>query len=515
MRTLLILSVAACAAERAPQLDRERVLLGPIPLKRQLAWVDSALDRVIAIDVPDGSAPRVLTWRIGRRPIFAAPTPAGDHLLVITRGAEALERGRVDEPPRLWSVDLTDPDAEPVAYAIGSPFDRLAIAADSSLAVAHFSASGPDGEGFFRNPNELAFVDLTRPPDDANPTSKTIRSFGAAPIGLALSPRMTVPGAADATPRIFAFVLAANAATIVGASHPASDEVSIRLDAAGANPVPRELVFAPDTATAYVRSDGARDVLEIALVGDAPGSNDYRPILAELGAGAAPSDIAVFDDPDGRRFILATAPARRELVIIDAATAQFRTVATPDPIDRIAVFGTTAVLAQLVAGAPRIHAIELARVHDPLARLDLRTVQLARPVRDLAPVPGRALALLVHDDARTVLGLLDVAAGTVAPLEGVGRLDSFAFTPAGETLAGTTTAVPRVGLLDLSNLHPTDVRLDYLPRAVYALATGALIVDHGDPFGRATVIPDPASGREAATVLSGFLLADLLDEEAP
>ncbi len=529
MRTLLSLSlfaVVACTAERPRAIDRDRVLIGPVPLKRQLAWIDSALDRVVAIDARDDGEPSVHAWGIGRRPVFGAPTPAGDRILVVTRGEEALERGQIDEDPILWSVDVTDPKSKPIGYPVSSPFDRIAVSVDSGIAVAYFSEAGPDAEGFFRNPNELAFIDLTQPPSETNPTIKTIRSFGSAPAGIVLSPRMAVPGAEDASERIFAFVLARNIVTIVDASHPDRDEVTIRLDGAGANVLPRELVFAPNTATGYMRSDGARDVLELVLVNDPPSAanpkaNDYHPILAELGAGGAPSDIAVFDTASGIRYVLASTPATRELVIIDADTAQFRTVDTPDPIDRIVVFpgndepATTAILAQIGAPMPRVHSLSLVGIGDPLARLDLETIEVGEPVRDLSPVPGRNLAMMVHDDNRTVLGMLDVQYGSVSPLQGIGRLDTYAFTPAGDFLVGTTTGVPRLGMLDLSNLHPTDLRLDYAPRQVYALANGALIVDHGDSFGRATVIPSTASSRKDAHVLSGFLLAGLLDQESP
>ncbi len=526
MRTLLLITLlGACAADRPPAIDRDRVLLGPVPLKRQLAWIDSALDRVVAIEATDSGEPEVHSWRIGRKPVFAAPTPDGEHLLVVTRGEEALARGQVDEDPMLWSIDITNPNSKPVAYQVSSPFDRIAVSADSGIAVAYFSEAGPDAEGFFRNPNELAFVDLTQPPTEGNPTIKTVRSFGSAPSGVVLSPRMAIPGAADASERIFAFILARNILTVVDASHPGRDEVSIRLDGAGTNVLPRELVFAPNTATAYMRSDGARDVLEVVLNFDppdeSPTANDYHPTLAELGAGGAPSDIAVFDNAAGIRYVLAATPSTHEIVIIDADTAQFRKVDTPDPIDRIVIFpggdapATTAVLAQIGAPMPRVHALPLIDVQNPLARLDLDTIDVGEPVRDLSPVPGRDLAMMVHDDNRTVLGMLDVAYGSVSPLQGIGRLDTYAFTPAGDFLVGTTNDVPRVGMLELSNLHPTDLRLDYPPRQVYTLSNGALIVDHGDPFGRATVIPSTASERRDAHVLSGFLLANVLGQESP
>ena len=519
---VFIALAAGCDLDQPIELGRPRALVGPIPLKEHVAWADSALDQVVAIDV--AAAPEVQRWPIGRRPVYAAPTPAGDRLLVVTRGEEALARGQIDQDPILWNVNLADPGSEPVPYAVGSPFDRIAVAADGSRAVAYFSAAGPDAENFFRNPNELAFIDLTAPPGPENPVLKTIRSFGSTPIGIVLSPPMAVPGAEDASLRIFAFVLAHNVVTVIDATHPTTNEVSIRLDGAGTNVLPQELVFAPNTATAYMRSDGARDVLEIVIMSDPPplddpAYNDFRPLLAELGAGGAPSDIAVFDDVTGRRFVLAATPATREIVVIDADTAQFRTVATPDPIDRIVVFPTAAapahraVFAQIGSSQNRIHAMQLDAVADPLARLDVDTIEVGERVRELVPVPGRDLAMIVHDDNRTVLGLLDVAFGSVSPLQGIGRLDSYAFTATGDYLVGATSGFARLGLLELDNLHPTDLRLDDAPDRVFALANGTIVVDHGDPFGRVTIVPSTAAERADARVLSGFLLADLLAED--
>jgi hypothetical protein len=334
---MLLLLLVGCA-ERDPAFDRPRLITGPVPLKDQIAYVDGALDRVVLVDVSD-TAPVVHTVDVGRRPIWAVPTPAKDRLLVITRGEEALARGQVDEEPALWVVNVDEPSEPAARFEIGSPFDRIAVSTDGALAIAHFSESGPDAEGFFRNPNELAIVDLV----DGGVTLKTLRSFGSAPTAVVLSPPMLVPGAADTSARVFAFVLAQDRVTILDATHPSSAEVTIRLDTAGDSVSPREVVFAPDSSTAYLRSDGARDVLEVELVSDPPAAdaadaNDYRPVLAELGAGGGPSDIAVYDDVDGKRFVLASTPNTREVVVIDADTGQFVRVPTEDPIDRIILF---------------------------------------------------------------------------------------------------------------------------------------------------------------------------------
>ena len=517
------LATGACVPERDPAFDRPRTIAGPVPLKDRVAYVDGALDRVVLVDA-DAAAPLVHTVPVGRRPIWAAPTPDRAHLLVITRGEEALGRGQVDEDPTLWVVDVANPATPPIAYDIGSPYDRVAVSADGPRAVLHFSEAGADSEGFFRNPNELAFVDLTRPPAADNPVIKTLRSFGSTPSQVVLSPPMAIPGADDPTPRTFAFVLALDRVTVVDATHPERDEVTIRLDQAGQAVDPQEIVFAPNAATAYLRSDGARDVLEVVLGNDPPAAdatnaNDYRPVLAELGAGGGPSDIAVYDGVDGRRFVLATTPATSELVVIDADTAQFVRVPVPDPVDSITLFpddpdqpARKAVLATLASPRERVHVLDLDGIDEDLIPREVDTVVAGAPVRAVEPVPNRELALLVHDDQRTVLGLLDVAYGSVSPLQGVARLDSYAFTPGGDYLVAATRDLPRLGLLALDNLHPSDLRLDDTPDRVFALPDGAIYVDHADPLGRATIIPGPSASRDESVVLSGFLLAGLLEE---
>jgi hypothetical protein len=523
MRLLcLFAAVAGCWEDDRPtQWDRTRAVLGPIPLQTQVAYIDSALDRVTLISLAD-TEPVITHSHIGRNALYAIPSPDRQQLFVITRGEEAVKKGQIDQPPLFWVVDAQHPLVKPVAYQIGSPFDRIAVSPDSTVAIAYFSGGGVDAAGFFRNPNELAVIDLTRPPNDTdNPTLDTIRSFGATPQGIALSPPMVVPGAADPTPRTFAFVLESNNLTVLDATHPARTDISIRLQLGATPVIPREIVFAPNSASAYVRSDNARDVLQVLLEPDVPAdptSNDYRPLLAELGAGGGPTDIAVYDDPTLHRFLLASTPNTGELVVIDADTAQFRSIAIADPIDRIELFPAgmsaphQALLASIGAELGRLHVVDLDNIQNPLTQARVHDIVLDQPVRDVVPVPQRNLALVVHDDARTVLGLLDLSTLSTSPLLGVGRLDSYDFSPDGSYLIGATANIARIGFVELDNLHPSDLRLDDLPAHVVSTENGKIFVDHADVLGRATVIPSPTATRADAIVISGFLTTDLLDE---
>ncbi|CAN5870692.1 hypothetical protein BH11MYX2_BH11MYX2_23560 [soil metagenome] len=520
----LLLAVSACAwsDDRPLAWDRDRDVLGPIQLKNKVAYVDSALDRVTMIDLATDDT-HISTAHIGRRAIHAMASADRHQLYVVTRGEEKIEKGMIDQPPLFWSISADDPEAEPIAYEIDSPFDRLAISPDNSTAIAYFSAAGPDAAGFFRNPNELAIIDLTRPPGDDNPTLKTIRSFGSVPEGVTLSPPMAVSGSA---PRTFGFILSENNLTVLDVSHPERREISIRLDLGGPPVTPKEIVFAKSTASAYVRSDNARDVLQVLLqptTPDGAGGNDFAPVLAELGAGGGPTDIAVYDDANGKRYVLAATPNTGEVVVIDADTAQFRSVPVADPIDRILLFPTSddenplppdkALFASIAAKTKRVEVLDLTHITDPLTQASVRTITLDNPVRDMIAVPCREMAMLVHDDARTVLGLLDMNTESTSPLLGVGQLDTYDFSPDGSYLIGATPNVARVGFVALENLHPTSFRLDDPPKRVVSTTNGKIFVDHGDPLGRATIIPSTEATRDDAHVLSGFLTVDLLDQE--
>jgi hypothetical protein len=520
--TLFLLLLAACWEDDRPVMwERQRQVLGPIPMKSQVAYVDSALDRVTLLNLANDT-PAITTKKIGRRAVVAVPSPDRHLLFVITRGEEAIVEGQIDQPPKFWVIDTVNPEVETLAYEIGSPFDRVAVAPDNSMVVAYFSAAGPDEAGFFRNPNELAVIHLHEPPSAENPTLKTIRSFGSIPEGVTLSPPMIVPGSEDPTPRTFAFVLSSNNLTLIDVNHPAQREVSVRLDLGGQPVIPREVVFAPNTSSAYVRSDNARDVLQVLIQAAPPATPehaDFKPLLAELGAGGGPTDIAVYDDPTDRRYVLAATPNTKEIVVIDADTAQFRSVPINDPIDRILLFPvgidvapTRALFASVTSKVTRVHVLDLVNIQDPLTQAKLHTITVPYPVRDVVPVPGRDLAMLVHDDARTVLGLLDMETLSTSPLLGVGKLDSYDFSPSGSHLIGATGTVSRVGFVALDNLHPTDFRLDDPPARVLSSANAKIFVDHGDPLGHATIIPSPAARRGDALVLTGFLTHNLLDQ---
>ena len=80
---LCVLSVTACWSDDRPAAwDRPRTILGPIALKTHIAYIDSALDRVVLVDV-SGDRPVVGHTAIGRRAMYAVASEDRHRLFVI------------------------------------------------------------------------------------------------------------------------------------------------------------------------------------------------------------------------------------------------------------------------------------------------------------------------------------------------------------------------------------------------------------------------------------------------
>src|SRR5262245_42147236 len=111
---ITVLALAGCSWEddRPIAWERQRAILGPIPLKSQIAYVDSALDRVTLLDL-GADRPTLTQHAIGRRAIQAVPSPDRHFLFVITRGEEAIHDGEIDQPPMFWVIDTQNPNTRP------------------------------------------------------------------------------------------------------------------------------------------------------------------------------------------------------------------------------------------------------------------------------------------------------------------------------------------------------------------------------------------------------------------
>jgi len=509
-----LLAVTCTSCGGRPEILEQPLSVGVAQaLDRDLAFLDQTRERLVLVD--PGSPPRVRHLETGHRPATLLPTIDRRGVIVLSRGLESTDPDFADQEPRLTNFDAETGDA--AVYPLTSPFDRVTLSEDGRYALAFFGEE-PAEEGLFRNPNEVALIDLEVGPDDENPAVRTIRAFGQAPKGAVFSPPLCIPAKGCAETRTLAVVLASGSLTFLDATHPGRREITVQLQIPGAQAIePEEVVFAPEQGTVFVRAADLDDIFVIALLASTPegeDGNDYHPALSQLAAGRGPSDIDHYDE-GGARKVLAVNTASRDVSIIDAATSTFVNIPVGDSVDRALLFPPDAPTAALLFArgnaVSRIYFLDLMGLEDERGR-NLTHVDLGSTAADVQLVDGGTRALVLHDEGRTVVSVVDLGARTVFPLQGNLALTSYDFAEGGRYLVAVADGLDRIGVVDLTTLHPSEVRLDRVPVRVLALpGSGAVVVEHGSLWGELTVLPSPRSTRDEAFVVEGFLLEGIAE----
>ena len=507
---LLALSLPGCG-DRPAVWTASLTINGPHKVDDRVMWVDGTRGAVFSLDPVSETVQRL---RIDPHTAFATPSPARKRLLVLTSGTDPVTKGQTLLSAALTVIAVGAKGAfvEHI-YPLSAPFDRISVAPDESTAIAYFSDAGGDGGAFFRNPNELAIIDLSTAAGAANPAFRTIRSLGSTPLGIAWSPKVTLGATA---PRMLALVLSKNYVTYLDLAHPGRPEITVPLqpgDAAG-TVKPDQVLFADD-GTAFVRASGSDDVFAIALEPRPttdPMVNDFRPLVNQPSAGKVARDMLLFSD--GGHAQLLTVNTSQDLALIDAASSEFTIIPAGAPVDAIlpvpSVNPTAAVIFSRSQPQSFVQFVDLKNLAAGGAKNITRRA-LARPVHDLVPVPGGTEVLVIHDDARTIVSILDLGPRrTDTPIQGRVPLASFDFTDDG-FLVGVSPKLDHLGVLDLTTFKTLDVRLDANPVRVLAVG-GRIVIDHGESQGRVTILPAATAKRDEARSLWGFFLQGLFDD---
>ena len=523
-RQVVLISAASLALLVTTQLgcgDRARLwqtplkVLGPHKVANHVLWVDATRGLVFALD--PGASPQVRVGAVRRNATFAMPSPTGNELLVLSAGKEARLKEQQAEEPGLSVVKLDrgQPRVDRV-YQLSGAFSRLAVDRAGRHAVA-YHAPGV-ASGVFKNPNEVALLDLAAKPGSANPVLRTLRSFGSAPLGVVFSPLMAVPPPSGSK-RTLALVLAENQLTVLDMANPTRKEITVplaKLDSSAAVK-PQQVLFSAATGTLFVRAQGSPDVYGLTLTARQPegsGGNDFTLQINQPSSGKTVQDMVLFSD--GGKDMILTANASQDLSLIEASSSQFSVINVGEPVDTIlavpAAKPTLALIYSRKSPRARIHFLELKDLSKNLHK-NLVSRNLSKAVHQLVATSDSKQALVVHNDQRTVISVLDLQGvhHTVSPIQGQLGLGSYSFTSS-PYLVGVSPALARLGILDLANLHPRDLRLDHKPSKVLTVGD-TIVVDHGAPQGLATVIPGPKAERDQCHVMWGFLLDGLLGRQ--
>jgi hypothetical protein len=493
----------------------ERVIAWPVPGRREVVLYAPGPDVVdhAALD----AAPRRLLAGPDGRSLLALDEAGGATLLRFT------ERGTVEKR---------------VDYDLGAVFTGVEWAADGRYAVFHHGgASAGDTAGeVVRNPNEIAILDLGAGAGASNPVRRTLRSFGAGPRAIVLSG----PGEIGGAERRFAWALSDRYLALFDLARPTAAEVIVRFTLAQETrevvPVSVEAVPGVDGGApgALVRAAGTDDLFLLSFADDAAPDVVPKPVLNALPGSASLSDtLSIVTSAGLRIFTL----AGNQLAAVDPATGGRKGVTLP-------AYGGHLVPFRGEDGAPQALIWAEGQATVAFARLDeveqargraVTVLTLENGIERLVPVPGQAAAVAVST-ARLVV--LDFRAQTATPFDiggtitGYGGYDGYSDeygnpypTPSGDesvqvsgdgktVYAMVSAESPTLVSVDLETGAAGAVELPETGRLMQLPGAGRVVVDHQDPLGSVTVLPNGDLGSLDAGELethTGLFLTEVLD----
>ncbi len=512
----LTLTLAACGG-RGDYLDeRVDLLPAPVAIGDALLFVDRNSDRGYLLEPDSEGGATELELPHGPSTLFVRNGTAEALLLSSGRRASS------DEGAEPASLSRIDAEGQVTTYVVESPFDSLSQSDDGRYALLF--KSGSAGQ-LLDNPNEIAIVDLEADPDDGI-TLRTLRSFGDSPVSVIFSPQMQVVGEA----RRLAVVLSETNVTLLDLDHLDRRETTVQLSTPGGAPVlPTQVVFGADEGVLYVRGNGSDDLFVFNLAeriggedpageeegGDGP-RNDFRPSINQLGVGAGPTDLELYDVGAGNRLMVVA--SRNQLVsLVEASTSRVTQIPLEAPGEQALMFEATSPRDQEVALRALVYQtgssiVSFLDLEDAEARgtRNLETLALDQPITKLIPMLEEQLALVIHDIDG--ISLIDLADRTISPIRTNVQLQDAIFDAERRRLWVAPQGQPFVGLLDLDTGDTDEVLLDAaIGTAVPMFDAGRLAIVHSNPLGHVTWLELDDPSRDSARSVRGFLFDGLLE----
>lgn len=333
-----IAGLVACG-ERVAEYEAPAGELEPTALEGAVALHDPELSRVLFMTSPgtkerdDGSEGLELVVSVaetGHAVAAVEPSADGKRLFVLSQG-DFPRTVEEDEPPRLsvfdGGADVEEDKRLVRTFELEDPMQALHLDPRGEWVAAYDGAAG------VTNPNQLVLLSLAGDDDEGAPLSRTIRSFGGAPVEVIFTDALEVPvGEA----RRFLVVRTDRDITLLDLSDIDATEVTIPMpkDVDGVAYPPEEVVFDdgdPDDssdARLGVRLAGSSDVVLINLGDPGDSGFDYEVVSNVVDVGGAPSSIE-FVRTDGGLRLAALVPATKSAVLVDPESSSSELVELP------------------------------------------------------------------------------------------------------------------------------------------------------------------------------------------
>jgi hypothetical protein len=457
-----------------------------VGLSGSVAVLDEPLERVLFLTSPAAQELSVTDAQVGKNVVSATPSGDRQTLFVLSRGVQP-RRNPGDERPSLTVLDGGISPKVRSRYTLTDPLQGLALDPQGKWAVVY------DAGGIVVNPNELIFVDLE---SDADPVSKTIRSFGGRPQRLTFTGLLSVP---NGEARRFLIVETDRDVTLIDLSDLARDEVTIQLPktGSGASGKPAQVDFHegdplnPNDTRIAIRLEGDSNVLLVGLGPVGPGSED-KPFLATLNeadVGGVPGSIAFVRTEGDVLKLAALVPTLRSAALVDPATTVVDSLALPmafshitritDDVDVKPASSDVALLWSEQADGVAFW--RLGRTTDQLFR-SVEALDIGISVGSVKAVPPEGLSHLkiLENPGASEFYVLDLNERQSFPMLTDAPGFEVAVAPDGLRAWALDPGTPKVASIRLDDLHPTSVELERDVVAVYD-------VERADGSGRSAI----------------------------
>ncbi len=314
--------------------EKWEVSLGPAPvtvgLNGSIAVQDAALDRVLFVSATADGELLTQPYTVGKDVSAIQASTDGEQLMVLSRG-DVPRVDPDDEPPQLLVFDgdagIGSEGRLIKSFELDDPMRKLSLDPLGEWVLAF------DGEATVTNLNELVLCNLEGNAQEGTPVSKTIRSFGGAPIDVTFTEELTVP---EGPPRRFLAVRTDRDVALIDLSDLEAEEVTIPLptDESDSPQTPAEIIYDdgdpadPEDARLAIRLDQSSDVVLVELGAPKEAGRDFSVVMNIVDVGGVPSTID-FVRTDGGLRLAALVPSRQRATLVNPETTLAEVVELP------------------------------------------------------------------------------------------------------------------------------------------------------------------------------------------
>jgi hypothetical protein len=445
-----------------------------VGLEGSVALMDRSLDRVLFLTSPGPQKLKSTALPVGLDVLSVEASRDGDRLFVLSAGVQPRVNSGDEWPQLIVFSGGTEPKEEK-RFRLDDPMQKLAIDPEGEWVIAY------QGDAEVTNANELVFLPL--PGESTEPISKTIRSFGGAPVEISFTSELTVP---KGPPRRFVVVRTDRDIALIDLSDLSAEEVTIPMpdDEDDEAIAPLQVVFddgeadVDDDARLAVRLENSSDVVLLELGSSLDSRDDFAVVPNIVDVGGVPSTID-FVRTDGGLRLAALVPGAERATLVDPESTAGETVDLGHTFDRMTritslVDGTPdgGDVALLWGRSTQIAFWSLGSTSStPYRSVD--STELGVTISEVldVPAPNQHLKVLLSQTGGGFF-VLDLQNRESFPLTTKGSGYSVEVSRDGQRLWVTRPGGEDFSMVDLSNLHPDALHVEPGINGLFDIARG-------------------------------------------